>query len=221
MSEQQNPAIRQVTVKLNDNELRDRADALVAAMTEQETIEGEKKAAVSVYKERLDAVDGRIHKLKLSIENRAEERGIECLMEPDYKASKMLFLHPETRKVMGDRPLEAEEYQTNLGDVGKNRTPDVLAAGKPFQPGTCRYCLCDEKNGCVIDEEKNTICSWITDVDPPRTACSSPECVKEHAEAMEQAKKVVPIGAGSDAKKKRGRPAGKKNGKPGDGPAAG
>lgn len=222
MSDEQNPAIRSVTVKLNDDELRERADQLVAAMTEQEHVEGEKKAAVSVFKERIDMIEGRVHTLKLCIENRAEERKIECLMEADYKNARMLFLHPETRKELGSRPLEAEEYQTTLDGATKNMGApsfDELAAGQPFQSGTCRYCRCDEEQACVVDEKTNKTCGWVTEnVDPPKTVCSSPECVAEHADAIEQAKKVTPIGAGAAAGKKkgRGRPPGSKNknGKP-------
>lgn len=228
MSDEQNPAIRSVTVVLTNDELRERADQLVAAMSEQELVEGEKKAAVSVFKERIDAIEGRVHTLKLCIENRAEERKVECLMEADYRAGEMHFIHPETKAVLGKRPLEAEEYQTEISGASGNKAPaepDVLAAGQPFQSGTCRYCRCDEEQACVVDEETNKTCGWLTEnVDQPKTVCSTPECVKEHEDSLAQAKKVTPIGSAAAWKKKgRGRPPGSKNknGKPtGDGGVA-
>ncbi len=212
----QNPAIRKVPVKIGDDEVAAHADSLVAAMTEKEGIEADKKAAMTTFNERIEASETRIQELKHAIENREELRSVECLMEPDYKNAEMLFLHPKTREVLGKRPLEAEEYQTTLADVGKNRTPAAPAVDHPA--GVCRYCKCTGDNPCDLGGDPAQICGWLTDAVPATTVCSKPACIKAYEDETLAPDNVTPIAAAAPAgKKRRGRPpgSGKKGGKGG------
>jgi hypothetical protein len=54
-------------------------------------------------------------------------------------------------------------------------------------PGTCRHCDCTEANACRLPE--GDTCAWVN---PERTVCSNPACIKAEKARMARARAEAP-----------------------------
>ena len=104
---------RSLMVSLTENEIRSCATELARVTASQETLEDEKKAVTSGFKNRIDRCVADCRALAQKVTTRRELRDIDCEWQPS-ESGKMLLARLDTGEIIDSRKMTEEEQQQAL-----------------------------------------------------------------------------------------------------------
>jgi len=99
---------------LTPDETREAGFRLAGYYQDIETINQEKKAALADFKNRIEAINDKIHKASIMIKQGIEVRQIECEMVMDYNKNTVTLTRLDTNDVVDRRGMTNEEKQMTL-----------------------------------------------------------------------------------------------------------
>lgn len=95
-------------------EKNQKTEQMLQAMRQKEEIEAEFKTSKSNYKSKIDSKEAEI-KLTANLLNAGfEDRTYNCLLTKDFEAGKRLYHEIGSNKLVGEEPLTAVDYQTQM-----------------------------------------------------------------------------------------------------------
>jgi hypothetical protein len=95
-------------------EKNQKTEQMLQAMRQKEEIEAEFKTSKSNYKSKIDSKEAEI-KLTANLLNAGfEDRTYSCLLTKDFEVGKRLYHEIGSNKLVGEEPLTASDYQTQM-----------------------------------------------------------------------------------------------------------
>lgn len=131
MTEKSDTFQKPLPVRLSDDELRHRGEALSAEMKKLDEIEAEVVSAKEVAKPLRMAAEIRVMDLRNQIDTKHEERLTDCYENKHFDQRCAETVRMDTGEVVETRPLTAREMQSELSIV-KGLKPGQA----PAKPGT-------------------------------------------------------------------------------------
>ena len=117
-----------LTCKLSQSDLAEKGGELAKAELEYTAVEAEKAETVKRYKDRLDAIAGKIGSLSLVIDAGEEERDVEVRIFPDLSSGAIKYLALDRDEVLKERPMTPDEVQGDL-PIGEEEAAPPVDAG--------------------------------------------------------------------------------------------
>lgn len=87
---------------------------MLMSMRQKEEIEAELKTTQSTYKAKINAKDAEIKLIANLLNAGVEDRTFQCILTKDFENGKRVYTEVGTNKVVGEEPLTAADYQTQM-----------------------------------------------------------------------------------------------------------
>lgn len=113
---------------LTDEELRERGDELVKVLATIDQIEAEKKIANDGFKARIQIQESRARELRDAIENKREDREVECVESYELRIGVARTTRVDTGEQIRERALRSSELQPTLPAVDDRPQTDLADA---------------------------------------------------------------------------------------------
>jgi hypothetical protein len=110
------PDTESLPVKLNDQELRDRAKLLGEKITAKAELEEAKKASASEFKLKIENVDLEIYTLGHVVTKGEEHRPVPVTKRANHERGLVEFVRLDTGEVYSSRAMSHDERQAGLFD---------------------------------------------------------------------------------------------------------
>lgn len=141
-------------VKLTEHEIDQRATEMAKQVTQAASIEAAKKTAVADFNEKIKACEGMVATLAGVINDRTEERMVDCMEVHDFRMGKVTIWRKDTMEVVDERAMNIDERQLSVEDV-----PALQGSGDdPMPPvtgnATAQHLL-NEENADVVEDGEN------------------------------------------------------------------
>lgn len=115
----------------NEDEKKKIATRMAKAVSERSLVIDEKKASMSGFKSRLDALDAQINQDADSLNNGYEFADVQCEIEMNHKDEMVRYWRVDTGELAGERPMTPEELQMKLPlEDGQTEPEAVTDKGK-------------------------------------------------------------------------------------------
>jgi hypothetical protein len=119
-------------------EVATRADELSVCLGKLETLDEERRAMLSAFKERTDMLASAVKRLAGIVRTRSEDRPVACSVHYDEKAFVVEWVRTDTNEVVAQRPMSSDEAieaaQQTLPGMAKARRPRGKAKLIPIAP---------------------------------------------------------------------------------------
>jgi hypothetical protein len=112
-----------VECKLTDKQIAEAARILASAYGAQESLALEKKAAMGEFKQRADKLIEQIHVTSSMVAKGVEIRSVKCEKLINYTTNRATITRLDTRQVVEERELNAEEHQQLMQFASENKSP--------------------------------------------------------------------------------------------------
>ncbi len=140
--------------KLTGDELQSRGDELVKVLDTIDGIKAEKKAAVDRFKARVQVQDARALELRLAIEQKTEDRPVECVESFELRLGVARTIRVDTGEMVDERPLRQSELQPSLPNMTQTSladAPQVHDGDEVDEPTFGDETVIDDPGGIMSD----------------------------------------------------------------------
>lgn len=124
------PIYRNLTVKLSEEELKQRASQQAGVYQQYWKVDEEKKVVNKDYANKLGTLKKELDRLSLAVQNHEEVRAVECEWHPNFATNEMELMRCDTGELVQKRDMTEKERQENLLDLPGVKT----SSDDPFAP---------------------------------------------------------------------------------------
>lgn len=122
---------RELPVKITGALIEAKRDRIVVALGEIHDLEQQLREMGSDKRAAIKEKKGEVEALRKQIGDGMEERPVKCIREMDFRANRVKVVRTDTRAIVEDRVMTAEDRQTMMPGVPKNaaKTDDETIGG--------------------------------------------------------------------------------------------
>lgn len=125
------PTKRTLECNLTDAELKEKCDAMIKDMGTRDALDIDRKAVSKEFREKIAAIDSRVHATAKQITERKEHREVLCEDTPDFERKLMVTVRKDTGAVQETRALRKDEMQLKMKGADDDDDDDDKAADAP------------------------------------------------------------------------------------------
>ena len=123
---------KRLPVQLNEDELRERGDALAGSVQQTAALVEEKKAQDAEINGKIKLSKEITRKLSGNIATKTEDREVECDQTKDFERGIVTTFRSDTGEQVDQRAMTAEERQEEMFQAKPDRVPVKGKGKKPF-----------------------------------------------------------------------------------------
>lgn len=113
--------MRRLACKVTQAEFNAKATEFAQLDEQLDALEGEKKAVVEDFKNRIGGVNAKRAELRAIVMRREEVRDVQCTWHADWASKSMLLRRDDTKEVVQVRTMTADEVQQHFDYTDKDK----------------------------------------------------------------------------------------------------
>lgn len=123
--------LRNLPVKLTQEEVKERGAQHADALISYEKVEEEKRASAADYASQLKTLRANMKRFAEAVKTHEESRAVKCLWQPNFIKKKMELIRQDTGEVVERRDMAESERQESLLDIGLKLANEELEKPTP------------------------------------------------------------------------------------------